>query len=82
MRAEYAQKLMEKGAGRTFHSLKGEGEEVGYANSLVQWVNQYGGYGEGDLVEGHSEEWHKARAAFFEALSRLRLWNSDKKPNS
>lgn len=34
MRAEYVEKLQHKGAGRTFHSLKGLGNEIAYVTSL------------------------------------------------
>ena len=79
MRKEYMEKIRQKGVGRQFHSLRGEGEEVAYANSLVSWVNEYGGYIEGELVSGHTDEWLRAREAFLEVVRRLRDWKGDKK---
>ncbi|RMZ86880.1 hypothetical protein DV736_g5894, partial [Chaetothyriales sp. CBS 134916] len=39
MREEYRRRVEEKGLGRDFHSLRGEGEELAYVQSLVDWVN-------------------------------------------
>ncbi|KAL9067903.1 MAG: hypothetical protein Q9157_006668 [Trypethelium eluteriae] len=82
MRKEYAERIKKKGAGRQFHSLRGESEEVGYANSLVDWVNQYGGYVDGELVSGHTEQWHRAKEAHLEVVRRLRAWKPVSEPNS
>ncbi|RMZ78714.1 hypothetical protein DV737_g3756, partial [Chaetothyriales sp. CBS 132003] len=42
MREEYRRRAEEKGLGRDFHSLRGEGEELAYVQSLVDWVNSNG----------------------------------------
>ncbi|KAI9691082.1 MAG: hypothetical protein M1822_008702 [Bathelium mastoideum] len=80
MRQEYGERLKQKGAGRQFHSLKGEGEEVAYASSLVDWVNQYNGYVEGELVVGHSDEWKQTKLIHLEKIRKLRDWKEKDKP--
>ena len=66
MRSEYRAKVKNKGFGRAFHSVKGE--EVAYADELLEWINRDGETMGADRVEGHSEEWRKARMAFAEKL--------------
>ena len=72
MRKEYLEKLQRKGVGRQFHSLRGEGEEVGYASSIVDWVNGHGGYVQGETVVAHSDEWKRIKEAHLEKIRQLR----------
>ncbi|KAM0710686.1 hypothetical protein Q7P35_001424 [Cladosporium inversicolor] len=66
MRAEYAERLRIKGAGRPFHSMRGEGQEIGYVKELAGWVNgklaEGGEVGEGGLMQGHSKKWFDSYA--------------------
>jgi hypothetical protein len=39
MRQEYRDRVATRGLGRDFHSLRGDGEELGYVRSLVEWMN-------------------------------------------
>lgn len=52
MRAEYDARILNKGHGRQFHTLKED--ELNYVSELLTWLNQ------GQLVqpiEGYSEQW-------------------------
>jgi hypothetical protein len=66
MRAEYLQRLQKKGAGRPFHSMRGEGQEIGYVKDLVDWVNGRSAddnrFDEGSLMKGHSKKWFESYA--------------------
>jgi lysine/ornithine N-monooxygenase len=66
MRAEYLERLHAKGAGRPFHSMRGEGQEIGYVKELASWVNgklaEGGEVGEGELMQGHSKKWFESYA--------------------
>lgn len=55
MRAEYLEKLGQKGSGRSFHSLKGKDAE--YVNELLAWINPGIVAAGGKAVGGHTEEW-------------------------
>lgn len=60
MREEYLERIRRKGAGRTFHSLKGAGEEPAYVSELVNLANN-GSSGDGNMA-GHSQKWLEAFA--------------------
>jgi len=55
MRAEYNEKLARKGAGRSFHSLRGQ--DVDYVDDLLAWINKDIVAAGGDPVRGHTDEW-------------------------
>jgi hypothetical protein len=61
MRGEYNDRLRRKGAGRTFHSLKGRGDEIAYVNELVDMValSRVNGFGP-TVITGHTQRWHEA----------------------
>lgn len=67
MREEYAERLERKGAGRGFHSMKGEGQEVGYVRELVEWVNAE----EEGLMQGHSRKWFESYARRLERVALI-----------
>lgn len=73
MRKEYRERVEKRGLSRAFHSLHGPGQEIGYVNALVEWVNADIGHKESDVTPmmPHSREWvlesEKMRARF-EAL--------------
>lgn len=67
MREEYRARLERKGAGRGFHSMRGEGQEVGYVRELVEWVN---GEEEG-LMHGHSTKWFESYARRLERVALM-----------
>ena len=58
MRREYRERLVRKGAGRTFHSLKEDGQEVAYVNELADMVDQY--RGAPTPTARHTGRWHEA----------------------
>lgn len=66
MRTEYLERLQRKGAGRPFHSMRGDGQEIGYVKELMEWVNGKlatdGEPEEGVLMQGHSKKWHESYA--------------------
>ncbi|PSK42037.1 Thiol-specific monooxygenase [Elsinoe australis] len=71
MRAEYRARIQRKGAGRTFHSLKAEGDEIAYVNELVKMVN---GHDRSQTwMTGHSERWHKAYQVRLKRLKAMKL---------
>lgn len=66
MRAEYFERLQTKGAGRPFHSMRGEGQEIGYVKELADWVNgeltENGQVGDRELMQAHSKKWFESYA--------------------
>ena len=65
MRAEYLVRLHSKGAGRPFHSMRGEGQEIGYVKELVAWVNgklSADQVEDEELMKGHSKKWFDSYA--------------------
>lgn len=61
MREEYLARQQRKGAGRSFHSLKGRGEEIAYVQDLVNFVNEEKGRVSGEqLMSGHTNKWLEA----------------------
>ncbi|MCJ1401790.1 hypothetical protein MMC11_005007 [Xylographa trunciseda] len=70
MRSEYERRVRKKGYGRGFHSLKEE--EVEYVRDLVGWVNEEAGRQGLPLVEGHTEEWLKAREERTQQLKEMK----------
>lgn len=70
MRQDYNGRLKQKGAGRTFHSLKARGQEIAYVNELVQLVSARL---ERPVVAmtGHSERWHEAYARRWKRMEAL-----------
>jgi hypothetical protein len=72
MKEEYRQRLMKKGSGKAFHSLKGE--EVGYVDSLIEWINRDGKLDGENAVQGHSQEWKSLKEDLLERIkSRYKL---------
>ncbi|KAK5227775.1 hypothetical protein LTR47_008582 [Exophiala xenobiotica] len=72
MRLEYQQRVMTKGLGRDFHSLRGQGDEQAYVEDLVNWMNKDALlYGVDEMI-GHTEEWFTANLAREEKLRWLR----------
>ncbi|RMD41709.1 hypothetical protein DV735_g3385, partial [Chaetothyriales sp. CBS 134920] len=75
MREEYRQRVEEKGLGRDFHSLRGEGEEPGYVQSLVDWVNSNAEETGQEKIAAHSPEFlvkYRAQREKLAALGRRR----------
>jgi ACS family pantothenate transporter-like MFS transporter len=69
MREEYKERVLQKGFGKPFHSLRGV--EVGYVNELLSWVNEQGSARGAQRIEGHTEKWHEARAEFNERMKKM-----------
>jgi MFS transporter, ACS family, pantothenate transporter len=72
MRAEYKQRIQDKGFGRSFHSLKGQ-DDV-YVGELLAWIN-------GDIVAageppipGYSDTWRDAKV---EQIARMKAFLGD-----
>jgi ACS family pantothenate transporter-like MFS transporter len=59
MRKEYEDRVQRKGYGKPFHSLRGV--EAEYVTELLEWVNRDIVERGGKKVEGHSQEWYKAK---------------------
>jgi ACS family pantothenate transporter-like MFS transporter len=73
MRAEYEEKVVRKGVGRGFHSLRGVGEEQKFVAELVAWMNRDAErLGLGGALQGHTAEWHGANREREEKLAWLR----------
>ncbi|CAE7212362.1 dimethylaniline monooxygenase [Pyrenophora teres f. teres] len=60
MRREYNGKLKIKGHGKAFHSLRDQ--EADYVNELLAWVNSDLERTGREMLSGHTEKWHAARA--------------------
>jgi ACS family pantothenate transporter-like MFS transporter len=69
MREEYRERVVQKGFGKPFHSLRGV--EVEYVDELLSWVNKQGEARGAQRIEGHTELWHQARAEFNERLKQM-----------
>ena len=69
MRAEYREKVRNKGTGRAFHSLKDK--EVEYVDELLQWVNGDGAKIGAKPIEGHTKAWHTANLDRLERLKTI-----------
>jgi MFS transporter, ACS family, pantothenate transporter len=73
MQADYRQKLLLKGVGRDFHSLRGSGEEEKFVTQLVEWMNRDAKrLGHSAFLLGHTPEWHAANKDREEKLTWLR----------
>lgn len=70
MRREYQDRLRRKGAGRTFHSLKADGQEIAYVTELADMVNEYRNPPIPRML-GHSERWHEAYARRLQRRNRI-----------
>ncbi|KAH7563354.1 hypothetical protein BM1_00401 [Bipolaris maydis] len=60
MRSEYNEKIKTKGYGKAFHSLRDQEED--YVNQLLAWINADLEKAGRDQLNGHSSQWHTARA--------------------
>jgi MFS transporter, ACS family, pantothenate transporter len=73
MRKEYNKKLVEKGAGKGFHSLRNQ--EVEYVDESLAWVNADLTAAGQVLVKGHTASWHAARQ---DQVARMQALFADK----
>lgn len=69
MRKEYKERVIQKGFGKPFHSLRGV--EVEYVNELLSWVNTQGEARGAKRIEGHTELWHQAKEEFNERMKKI-----------
>ncbi|KAK3374846.1 hypothetical protein B0H63DRAFT_549154 [Podospora didyma] len=71
MRAEYEDRVKQKGLGRTFHALNQPGHEYQYVKNLVDWVNEDGDkLGETPMyvpTEGWISDFDEFKAKIFKA---------------
>ncbi|KAL6161301.1 hypothetical protein ACJBU6_00421 [Exserohilum turcicum] len=67
MRSEYSERVRRKGYGKAFHSLRDQ--EADYVNELLAWVNADLERAGKQRLNGHSSEWHTARA---DSLARMK----------
>ncbi|RMZ80306.1 hypothetical protein DV738_g2805, partial [Chaetothyriales sp. CBS 135597] len=75
MREEYRQRVEQKGLGRDFHSLRGQGEEPAYVQTLVDWVNSNAEETGQPKMVGHSPKFlekYQAQREKLQALGRRR----------
>lgn len=78
MRVEYRERVVEKGLGREFHSLRAENAEIEYAQDLVDWVN--GDLGPGiEPMRGHTEAWLAGHRLQRELLAQRRILKTNSK---
>jgi len=77
IRKEYRERLAKKGAGRSFHSLKGTGEEIAYVNDLARWINVVSDSDRGGdkrvRMKTHSSKWLAAYERRIERQKLLRV---------
>ena len=71
MRRENQQRLETKGCGRRFHLLRNE--EVEYVKDLTVWVNMESALISLEPIEGHTEEWHAAKARRIEKMEMIEV---------
>lgn len=72
MRAQYRQKVLDRGYGRDFHSLRADGAEIAYVASLVEWMNM--GLDSGsERMLGHTEAWFEGHRLQRELLKARRI---------
>jgi Flavin-binding monooxygenase-like len=57
MKAEYKERVKQKGSGRAIHDLKGT--SVQYVEELVDWLNSQAEVTGAEKVEGYSKEWQE-----------------------
>jgi MFS transporter, ACS family, pantothenate transporter len=69
MRQEYRERVLRKGYGKSFHSLRGV--EVEYVNELLDWVNEHSEARGVQKIPGHSEVWHQARGEMVERMKKM-----------
>lgn len=70
---EYEEKLLQKGVGRDFHSLRSFGEEQKFVTELVDWMNRDAERpGHDHVLLGNTPEWHAANIDREEKLTWLR----------
>jgi hypothetical protein len=67
MRVDYEARVVIKGYGKAFHSLR-DGE-VEYVNELLVWVNKDLESSGRKRLDGHSEQWHAAKV---EQMQRIK----------
>lgn len=71
MRKEYRDRLLERGVGRGFHSLRGPGQEVAYVKDLVDWANRDAEALGAGRMEGHPQAWLEGYALMKERMRKL-----------
>lgn len=64
MRQEYANKVIEAGVGRPFHSLREK--SVAYVEDVIGWVNAHAEVTGGPKYEPYSQEWIDEQKLFFQ----------------
>jgi hypothetical protein len=69
IREEYRAKIEQKGVGRNFHSLKGE--EEGYVQELLDWINFFRAKVGLPLIPGYTETWHEAKKVQRKLIEQL-----------
>ncbi|KAM0344961.1 hypothetical protein ACHAPU_007095 [Fusarium lateritium] len=74
MRREYDERVAHKGRGRKFHSLAGDGEEIGYVKDLVDWANASLVDDRIDPLKGHSQQWLDTYKNLRESRKLLRVF--------
>lgn len=69
MRAEYDNRVKERGYGKGFHSLRDR--EAEYVNELIDWVNRDLEAAGRSRLYGHTEQWHKAKKEQIQRMKAL-----------
>jgi cation diffusion facilitator CzcD-associated flavoprotein CzcO len=73
MREAYERRLLSRGLGREFHSLRAEGEELAYVADLVDWANEDAEITGAPLMVGHTEVFLEGHRRQREMLKQLGL---------
>lgn len=71
MRAEYQKRLTDRGVGRSFHSLREDGQEVAYVKALVDWANDDAERLGADPMEGDTQAWLEGYVLMKERMKKL-----------
>ncbi|KAF1847961.1 dimethylaniline monooxygenase [Cucurbitaria berberidis CBS 394.84] len=69
MRAEYDERVREKGYGKAFHSLRDR--EADYVKELLAWVNRDIEEIGGKRLDGHTDTWHVAKLEQVQRMKAL-----------
>ncbi|KAJ5982956.1 hypothetical protein N7481_005055 [Penicillium waksmanii] len=69
MRSIYQDRVVAKGTGRSFHSLKGRGEA--YVRTIMEWVNADRASQGLSPIEGHTNSWLEEKKVQVERLSLI-----------
>lgn len=71
MRQQYQARLRDRGVGRSFHSLRGPGQEIAYVKDLVDWANNDAKTVGAEEMHAHPQAWLDGYQAMKERMRKL-----------